>query len=557
MVVLFLIGVGLLPTRLSFVSFVILLALITWLSMGKRANPLRQFVWVYVVYFCGVIVVYQLAWFARARIAPVVILVLLAVAAAILLWLKRGHGPAAFDFRISSWLGILAALGICCYINLPVLLHPSSAAVLQQAARTNDDINHVTLVETDRQMQGYVYKASPGSARLLDPRMVGYPQGWHMNGAVSESFFVRLLGSDTVAHRLLSFLLYKTWWVFIATFFVYECALAAARTFFRQKSPGHIWLLGGGSFVLAAYLLVALYGYGFQNFIADTALFLAALCLIAKVLRARDSPEKRLGLLGLALVTVGIACVWVLPGAVAGLLLLVLVWYAWARDRGLLRVYDWALLAIAGLLALSQVYITWATIGTGQIDEGGAAPPLSSIGAIVFIVCALVLALVSPKVRKRYWLVFCLALASVEFLCLAAYQKVFLGKLSYYDVKLAFFAVIVTSAFVLALLSTRRVTGRHSLALRIGAVVGYVIIVPLLLGLNLKRSAFPIKNGVSIQLTTARQVLQAKDSNQGFVIYGVTKEETYLATKLYSEVQPYDSPQRQALLNDLQNEIGQ
>jgi hypothetical protein len=181
-------------TRLALLVFLAILIFAAFHRKSSLDNALRRLIWLYLISTGFVIVLYQLAWLVGAKLSTSVAL----SAFIISVWLYVFNRTASVTgereiINERYWLGAAAALGICVYVCLPIILNPSATQVLRYAGKTGDDINHIALVEADRKAESYLYSPSSNNISLVDSKLIGYPQGWHINGAFLESLTVNRL----------------------------------------------------------------------------------------------------------------------------------------------------------------------------------------------------------------------------------------------------------------------------------------------------------------------------------------------------------------------------
>jgi hypothetical protein len=184
-------------TRLALLVFLAILIFAAFHRKSSLDNALRRLIWLYLISTGFVIVLYQLAWLVGAKLSTSVAL----SAFIISVWLYVFNRTASVTgereiINERYWLGAAAALGICVYVCLPIILNPSATQVLRYAGKTGDDINHIALVEADRKAESYLYSPSSNNISLVDSKLIGYPQGWHINGAFLESLTVKFICSD-------------------------------------------------------------------------------------------------------------------------------------------------------------------------------------------------------------------------------------------------------------------------------------------------------------------------------------------------------------------------
>lgn len=213
-------------------------------------------------------------------------------------------------------------------------------------------------------------------------------------------------------------------------------------------------------------------------------------------------------------------------------------------------------LAAATFVVASQIYIT-QRVNTGQgaasINLGGSVPPISILGSVMLLLITIIFVL--RFATRKMWLTSILFLAASEFLAIAAYQQASIGQQRYYAYKLAFLSSIIIATILLAAIFNSY--KRNNDLLKSTGLILVIVALPIILQLNLRKSAYPLKNSTSIKPAGAQILLAQPKSNQNAVILTQDKEESFLATKLWSAVQPYSSPERQQLLSEMNLKLGQ
>ncbi len=540
-------------TRLALISFVVLLLIEGWLTSNQKRDWLGQTVWFYVYFFCFFtlfISFWSLIGFKLNPVEP-----LLGLAA--LVWYTAIRSSRTNrEYPAINWAGVAAGLAVSVYVCLPIILHPSSATVLRYSSKTIDDTSHIARIEAIRSFGSLLYQRQSETSKLIDPGTAVSPQGWHANGAFLESLMIKLKGSDTLSTRLLSYLLYKTLWLFITVCLLHSLFRAIRQRFTKHAAVWFDGLSALGVSAISIFLLVAVYGYGFQNFVASIGLLCVCLTVALRLTRT-DKRAVRAGLLSLVVLTAATFYVWTLSGVIAGLIsLAVFSDIAFKRYKTVLSARQYLALVILGGLSFLPIYElikSGSERGIKTINIGGATPPIRTLGVVALFLLTLIgLYLLRPK--RFVWLAGLLTLASSGFLLLSAYQWVVFGESRYYATKLAFISSAVLSVTLLAIVE--KVVNSNGAPKRTVAL-GYlltIVFIPLILGLDLRKSAYPLKNSAPITDATARKILHLSDSpnNKNVIIYTSNKGETFLANKLWSSVQLYNNQSRKTLLEKLQ-----
>jgi hypothetical protein len=499
----------------------------------------------------------MVSWVLGLGITPTEVLILLAALSWLLVWFGNDREKAhSAKPSLTNW-GILgAAMAVCVFVSIPLLRNFSSATVLRYSAHAIDDTNHIALIEGNRKAGGYLYSNNNKNAGIVSTTLNNYPQGWHINGAFLESLTVKFIGRDNTTTRLLNYLFYKTLWLFMGVFFVCELLSTIAR--FVLTKPGKYlnFMLPFGGLALSLFLLVPLFGYGFQSYIANIALLCASFVLALESVEAKDKKAKSMYLVGLGLLAVGATYVWILAGLTIGLLAVAIIIREAISDReyfGKWPWWQWALLLAFGVLALLQIYIQ-SRYGQGKgidfINSGGAIPPISAIGVVgLFVLTLLFTAFFVLK--KSVWLLIFTVVATVEYLCLAGYQQLVFGEQRYYANKLAYSVALVLLAVLLPIVLIKMGAIRWSVKLKTVAYLVLLLVLPFALGLNVRKSAYPLKDGTPIKQATAKYLLTIPNDQRNIVVHTSNKNESFLATKLWSSVWSYNTTERQTLLDNM------
>lgn len=544
-------------TRLALLSFFCLLLTLAVLSVtGKVSARLVRAVWAYIGFFCFLTLFAALWSILNFRLtAAQPLIVLAAVSWAMFLRPAKRSARRADD---RTWPGLLAGAAVAIYVCIPLITHPSAATVLRYSAKTTDDVSHIARIEAIRSFGGLLYQKQAATTNLIDPGTSVSPQGWHVNGAFIESLIIKLKGSDTVSARLFSYVFYKTLWLAITVFLLYSL-MAAVREHLGKPAEKRLLILsflGAGS--LYALLLVAVYGYGFQNFIASIGLVSASLIIAIK---STGGQRQQLTLLTLAVLTVTALYDWTLAGGVVGLITLaVLARNLSARYR---RALSWNQLGLLGLLVLLAAFPVYELVRLGSqrglhtVNTGGATPPIRIAGVFLVYLVTIVVIYISRS-KARNWLMVLLTVAGLEFGGLAAYQLISLGETKYYAIKLAFlFAAICVSVSLPASEYYLKTLRKSNMAAVLTLLI-LIVELAVILGLSPRKAAYPLRDSAPISTSTAQKILSLSSSkDKNAVIYTPNKGEMFLANKLWSSVQLYNTKDRKALLQNLSQQAGQ
>ncbi len=544
-------------TRLTIISFFTFIYILSRLVPLVSRTKLQLTIWSYTFISIGLAVIYMLALTIGLKLSATGILLILALASWLVVW--RGWAFKSSEPAISSnWSSIGAAVAVAVFVCLPLLTSLSSATVLRYSAHTGDDINHLAIIEANRKVEGYLYTNNIHKYdSLVESSMTRYPQGWHINGALLESLIIKFLGIDNIAIRLSSYLIFKTVWLSICVYFVSDL-IAVICSVIKLKNN---YLIGFCSLSFSLILLVPLYGYGFQSFIAEIALVCASVIVAIDYIKSKEPLNKNLILILLGLLTIGTTYMWIISGITVVAILLFIVLKEIYIDKSYLSSWPWWLwggLTFCGIFTILQLYIIFNFGGgasSGNIlTSTGLAPPISGISVLV-IVFAAIISLSSFVKNKRSWLIPLIAIVSAEFLIGGVYQQIKFGNLRYYIIKLAYLTTIIALSILIPLVYKKLVTLNYKQpAFNLLLIFGLLMIAPVL-GINIKKSAYPIKNITAIKTPTAKYILSLDYAGKDNIIKTPSKEESFLATKLLSSTWVYNNTGRQKLLENMNQQI--
>ena len=550
----------LLPTRLSLVSFAIVVAIFGYYLPLAGRTLLQRIIWSYVITSVLIAIVYMLAWWLGLPVSP---LVVIGILTGVAWYLALTRKPEAEIHRIpplaSNWHTIGVGVLVCMFVILPVLRQPATSSILRYAAHTGDDINHISIVESIRHAHGYLYSSrQKPSTTGIEFRHVNYPQGWHINAALFESLFVRLAATDSISTRVTSYWVFTVFWLFIATYFVAELLFVCFRLVSKHRDWAINLALATCAAALAAIILIPLLGFGFQSFVAALVFMLVACVAAAEYMVVATSQQKHGYLLLLALMTLAATYVWILSGLAMATGILVAVVANIKLQRGYLKslpAWLWTSLAFFALLTVSQMYILmkFSERSTASLNIQGAIPHLSMLGVLLVLVTAVIaIYRLLPKARWMAWL---LAGISVEWLVSALYQQISFGTQYYYVIKLGYIVLLLSSAMLLPILINEIASRSKNRGLQIiwlGLALAAIVLVA---GIDPTKSAYPLKDSAAISRSTADRILATPKSMRYPVFETANPEESYLSTKFWTAVWINNDPAREALLRRMNDAI--
>jgi hypothetical protein len=262
----------------------------------------------------------------------------------------------------------------------------------------------MAMIELDRHQNGFVYMTPQNASMFVEPNFNTYPQGWHMNGAFFESQIIKLLHSDTTKTRVVSFYLYKTLWLGLAVFMTCELMMAISHFFGARMNRwfASLMLLGGLAFSVS--FLVALFGYGFQTFIAAIVMLCAGLCLGLSYISSRR--QRSFYIVVLAATGMASSSVWLLTAPMLLLPVLYFIIKDLRKRPPYLADLNW--LAVSGsiaimLLSLIPLYVIlhYGNNSGEQLNASGAVPPIwwLSVGLMWLVWLWIAIHLSSKKTR--------------------------------------------------------------------------------------------------------------------------------------------------------------
>jgi len=532
-------------TTYSFFSFIFLLWVLSLFLPNISKFKIGKTLWVYAFFSVGLITTYCLAWFLGISIKPIFFLIFLDILAIFLVQKKEINFEKSKSLNIFSWRSIIVAILICLYVALPVLVHPNAENVLRQASKTQDDINHAAMIEADRSINGFLFTSVKNSEKFINTGMNTYPQGYHINGAFIESQIIKLLGKDNLKNRIVSFYLYKILWLGIATFFICELLFSVSDFFFGvSKNNSKDLILGLAGLSLSGYLLVSLFGYGFQSFIGVLAYMASGMIILIKYFESKQN--KDIYLLLLTAFGVAVSLTWILP---APLILLPVVYLA-IKDLNLSKIFRkdnlGVLLSNLGvfillIMSLTPVYLQFHFVNEAiaAIDNGGAVPPIYWISAVAIWTIFYILSKISGLTKKYRHFFIVLGIFPLEFISFAIYQQIRFGHQFYYSIKITFLVSLIGLILIVPLLIRLGSKRFSSIKFILLCSLLVIVLLPLLLGLNARKSLYPLKGKSSIGYSAARAALNCGENDKYIVILTKKPEESYLSTKTCADLWVY------------------
>ena len=532
-------------TSYSFFSFIFLLWVLSLYLPNISKSKLDKTLWVYAFFSVGLIAAYCLAWFIGISIKPILFLIFLDILAIFLVQTKKIITEKSKALNIFSWRSIIVAILISLYVALPVLIHPNAENVLRQASKTQDDINHAAMIEADRSINGFLFTSIKNSEKFINTGMNTYPQGYHINGAFFESQLIKLLGKDNLKNRVISFYLYKILWLGIATFFICELLFSVSDFFFgASKNNAKDLMLALAGLSLSGYLLVSLFGYGFQSFIGVLAYMASGIIILIKYFESKQN--KNIYLLLLTAFGMAVALTWILP---APLILLPVVYLA-IKDLNLSKIFRKDNLGVLSsnlgvfvllIMSLTPVYLQFHFVNKAivAIDSGGAVPPIYWISTAAIWTIFYILSKISGLTKKYRHFFIVLGIFPLEFMSFALYQQIRFGHQFYYSIKITFLASLIVLILIIPILIKLALKRFSSIKLTLICSLFLIVVLPLLLGLNIRKSLYPLKGKSPIGYNAARAALNCSENDKYIVILTKKPEESYLSTKTCADFWVY------------------
>jgi hypothetical protein len=372
-----------------------------------------------------------------------------------------------------------------------------------------------------------------------------YPQGYHINGAFFESQLIKLLGKDNLKNRIIIFYIFTILWLGIATFFICELLFSVSDFFFGvSKSNSTKLMLGLAGLSLSGYLLVSLFGYGFQSFIGVLAYMASAIIILIKYFESKQN--KDIYLLLLTAFGVAVSLTWILP---APLILLPVVYLA-IKDLNLPKIFRkdnlGVLLSNLGvfillIMSLTPVYLQLHFVNQAitAIDSGGAVPPIYWVSTVAIWTIFYILSKISGLTKKYKHFFIVLGIFPLEFISFAIYQQIRFGHQFYYSIKITFLASLIVLIFIIPILiklASKRFSSRKLILL---CSLFLIVVLPLVLGLNIRKSLYPLKGKSPISYNAAKAVLNCGENDKYIVILTKKPEESYLSTKTCADLWVY------------------
>lgn len=363
-------------------------------------------------------------------------------------------------------IGLIVAGAIGYIVAAPFLHNPNFPTLLQIFSYQGDNISHLELINADITQRGYVYYGLVGMRPYASQTLSGYPQGWHINGAVMQDSLGRLLHISGNAYRqMLFFYAFAVAQFGMLALLMYESVVLLASQWLGRTSTWRQRLL---TRLIAAAAVAALFvgpfttmfSYGFQTLFAAFSLLLAVyLYLSFQDARAGEPRSDRTAYLLAVVSFVSLSMTWQVLTIAAGVALAVVLFYkklVRLNIRSLLR--DWRFVAGLfglGLAAAFPFYIVevFGNEANKNIFQPGLSPHPSGTLLLVLTGGVVIIAYLLGKRRLingpslaagALW-----TTAGLFLLVLYVIMSIKLGRQEYYYYKSAF-SVILLSAVILA-----------------------------------------------------------------------------------------------------------
>lgn len=548
-------------TNFSFISFVLLIWLLSRYLPQISKSKFNKFIWTYVFFSIAVISIYSISWIFNLSIKFYIILAMLDLLAIFLVLKNKIKIEKINKIDYSNYINIVVSISIMLFVSLPVLTHPSPENVLRQASKTQDDINHAAMIEADRSVNGFLFTSNIKADKFVNIGMNAYPQGYHINGAFFESQFIKLLGKDNLKNRIICFYVFRALWLGIASFLTCELLVTISNFFFGLKRNKLVNInLGVAGLSLSGYLLIPLFGYGFQSFIGELVFLTAGLIILVKYFES--SKLRPVYLLVASVFGTALGLTWILPAPILILpviSLAIIDYKKWKfiKNSSLKRLFIYLGTILFSLMSLISVYaqLHFSSQSISNINAGGAAPPIYWI-SVVLVWIAIYLTGFKLNLIKKYRQFFVvIGVVPLEFITFAIYQQIKFNFQFYYSIKFTFLAALVGLAILIPILFKIASDRFNSKLFVTFGLISLIIILPIFLRLNIKKSLYPLKGKSPIGYSAAHAVLQIPTGGRELIILTKNSEESYLSTKTYADYWVFGSDKEKNIISELDDGI--
>lgn len=521
-------------TRLQF----LVLIWVVWESSRYIQLSTSRFinsVWGYVLFSCLVMSIGGIAWLLKIPASTTLVtIVMLLLYFTGRIWLKPPDKTALSDTKSVLIVGLLTVSFGIFLVSIPLIRTHTTVGALRNAVMNRDDLNHFEMIEANRSNSGYIYMPADEAAKLVTSTFTGYPQGWHLNGAVWESSISRLLNNDSAALRVWFYAFYKILWFGIAIITIYYLLflLSSKQTVFSKKLIlQQVSLVSLSTVFITLIVLVPLFYYGFHNFLATITLFCFSLIATTLFLINRLSIGQILFLFCLFIPASSFLWIITLPAMFGIFIMAGLVFGLRSVLAKNIRPWQWLLLLSALLLSLVPIFAQQHFGGSNLqgLNQGGAIPPLAV--NVVIAGWLAILGIVSSKSTQSSLTktTLCSVPVLIMVLFLYYYQTSTVGAISYYTIKTAYLATIIllclASSYLIKLL-----VQKHTFVISLVILGSLLLCIPVLLNSNIGLAAYPLKNNRIIREETAAVILDSRSDT--FFIGNTDPEEDYLASRM-------------------------
>lgn len=277
-------------TSFAFISLIIILYIISRLLPLPTFGYLGRLPVAYTLIVCGISFIGVFGWLSGVPLSLSLIIAILAIVSFILVLLTSYKNPhqltsklkiCTFYDAIAIGVGILTLI----LVFIPVMPKPNAALLAPVIIAGGDNSAHLEMIKTNDFNKGY----SIGIDNRFDmaSNLYSYPQGWHLNAAVTKWLIDPFTNiNDSPGKILLFFHLFSGAWLGLLTLLIARISLHLIDLI--KKSRQQKWLsLGSMGLLLAAVggWVIPIFASGFQPQISSLVLFLSSLLFIIEAIR--------------------------------------------------------------------------------------------------------------------------------------------------------------------------------------------------------------------------------------------------------------------------------
>jgi hypothetical protein len=136
-------------------------------------------------------------------------------------------------------------------------------------------------------------------------------------------------------------------------------------------------------------------------------------------------------------------------------------------------------------------------------------------------------------------------------LILALYQQISFGAQHYYSIKITYLSALAGAVLFWPVFVQWLYRFKLKAVSQVAAVLVLILTFPFLMGLDVRKSAYPLKDSAPISTRIAQIVLADSTQQKTLVILSGDPTESYLATKVAADVWVYGNSHQQAVESSL------